>query len=116
VAVAEAEVVPVEALARAVLAEQAVAARVLQPIQVQRRQVREARRGAAPILPAWAIRTPIRTPAVPPTRTARMTAEIKIAHPDPAEGQGPIQTAPKKQTSVALCQPFTPPSVEMTEN
>jgi hypothetical protein len=34
----------------------------------------------------------------------------------PAEGQGPIQTAPKKQTSVALCQPFTPPSVEMTEN
>jgi hypothetical protein len=45
-----------------------------------------------------------------------MTAEIKIAHPDPAEGQGPIQTAPKKQTSVALCQPFTPPNVEMAEN
>jgi hypothetical protein len=103
VAEAEAEaqvpavVVPVEALARAVLAEQAAAARVLQAIQVQRRQVREARRGAAPIVLARAIRTRIPTPAVLPTRTARMTAEIKIAHPDPAEGQGPIQTAPKKQ-------------------
>jgi hypothetical protein len=81
-------VVPVEALARAVLAEQAAAARVLQPIQVQ-----QVPRGAAPILPAWAIRTPIRTPAAPPTRTARMTAEIKVVHPVPAEGPGPIQTA-----------------------
>jgi hypothetical protein len=98
---AVAQVGPVGALARAVLVEQAAAARVLQPIQVQRRQVREARRGAAPILPAWAIRTRIRTPAVPPTGTARMTGEIKIAHPDLAEGQSPIQTAPKKQTTLA---------------
>jgi hypothetical protein len=94
VAAAEAEVpaaaVPVEALARAVLEEQAAAARVLLPIQVQRRPIREGRRGAAPILAAWAIRTP----AAPPTRTARMTGEIKIAHPVPAEGKAHTGRAP----------------------
>jgi hypothetical protein len=51
-------VVPGEALARAVLREQA-AVRVLLPI---RRPILEARPGAAPILRAWAIRTPTRIP------------------------------------------------------
>jgi hypothetical protein len=73
-------VVPVEALARAVLPEQAAAVRVLLPI---RRPILQARPGAALILRSWAIRTPVRTPT-PITRTAR-TKAIKIAHPVAAE-------------------------------
>jgi hypothetical protein len=75
-------VVPVEALARAMLPEQAAAVRVLLPI---RRPILEARPGAAPILRSGVIRTPVRTPT-PVTRTARMK-EIKIAHPAADETQ-----------------------------
>jgi hypothetical protein len=73
-------VVPVEALARAVLPEEAALVRVLLPI---RRPILEARPGAAPTLRSVVIRTPVRTPT-PMSRTARMK-EIKIAHPVAAE-------------------------------
>jgi hypothetical protein len=75
--------VPVEVLARAVLPEQAAAARVLLPIQPQILQARPG--AAAPILRAWVIRGPVRTPT-PMTRAAQLI-EIKIARPVAAESQ-----------------------------
>jgi hypothetical protein len=83
------QVARLEALARAMLPEQAAAVRVLLPI---RRPILQEPPGAAP---TWVIRTPLRT-STPMTRTAQMK-EIKIAHIVAAEGQGPMQTHPVRK-------------------